>query len=104
MIRVIESLIKELPQASSKRVEEILTILEGVLSDVECNLPSEDDTDSAYECQIIPNALDKIALIRAWNARDTEFREREIKTINKLAEELNILFKQIPLVNTDSDQ
>jgi len=100
----IENLIEELPQASIKRVEEIVTILEGVLSDVECKFPSEDDTDTAYECQIIPDALEKIALIRTWNASGIESKEREIKTINRLATELNILFKQIPLVNTDSDQ
>jgi len=94
----IEVLINELPQASNRRVEEIASILEGVLSDIECNLPIEDDTDSAYECQNIPKAQELIVLIRAWNVRD---RESEIKIINNLSKELKTTFNQICLVSTD---
>lgn len=97
----IENLISELPHSSNQRVEEIVLILEGVLSDIECQFPDEDDTDRAYECQNIPKALDKIALIRAWNARDLGFKE---SGIDKLSEELKIIFEQIPLVNTDFDK
>ncbi|MBW4055056.1 MAG: hypothetical protein HIU83_06600 [Proteobacteria bacterium] len=97
MTSKIENLINELPQASNKRVEEIVAILEGVLSDIECKLPTEDDTDSAYECQNIPKAKNVIALIRAWNARDKkkEVGESEFKIINKLSKELKISFTQI---------
>ncbi len=97
MTREIENLIDELPQASNKRVEEIVAILEGVLSDIECKLPTEDDTDSAYECQNIPKAKNVIALIRTWNARDKkkEVGESEFKIINKLSKELKITFTQI---------
>ncbi|MGB9080158.1 MAG: hypothetical protein WCD00_02585 [Desulfuromonadaceae bacterium] len=94
----IEILINELPQASNRRVEEIASILEGVLSDIECNFPIEDDTDSAYECQNIPKAQELIARIRAWNVRD---RESEIKIINNLSEELKTTFNQMCLVRTD---
>ena len=94
----IEVLINELPQASNRRVEEIVTILEGVLSDIECNLPIEDDTDSAYECQNIPKAQELFVLIRAWNVRD---RESGIKIINNLSKELKTTFNQICLVSTD---
>jgi hypothetical protein len=88
----IENLIDELPQASNQRVEEIAAILEGVLSDIECNSPTEDDADSAYECQNIPKAQELIALVRAWNESDGELktgdrkredRESGIKVINK---------------------
>jgi D-alanine-D-alanine ligase-like ATP-grasp enzyme len=94
----IEVLINELPQASNRRVEEIASILEGVLSDIECDFPVEDDTDSAYECQNIPKAQELIVLIRAWNVRD---RESGIKIINTLSEELKTTFNQICLVSTD---
>lgn len=100
----IENLIDELPQASNRRVEEIATILEGVLSDIDCNSPSEDDADSAYECQNIPKAQELIALVRVWNESDGELktgdRKREdgecgIKVINKLSKELKTTFNQI---------
>jgi hypothetical protein len=93
----IENLIDELPQASNQRVEEIASILEGVLSDIECKYPIEDDSDSAYECQNIPKAKELIALVRAWNARDRERddRESEIKMIHKLSKELKTAFNQI---------
>lgn len=97
----IENLIDELAQASNRRVEEIVTVLEGVLSDIECKLPTEDDNDSAYACQNISEAEDLTVRIRAWNARDS--REREIKILDTLSEELKTIFKQIPLVNTDFD-
>lgn len=100
----IENLIDELPKASNQRVEEIATILEGILSDIECNYPTEDDSDSAYECQNIPIARELIVLVRAWNESDEELktggRKREdwdsgIKVINKLAKDLKTTFKQI---------
>jgi len=100
----IENLIDELPQASNQRVEEIVSILEGVLSDIECNYPIEDDPDSAYECQNIPIAKELIVLVRAWNESDEELktgdRKREdwesgIKIINKLSKELKTAFNQI---------
>jgi len=106
----IENLIDELPQASNQRVEEIATILEGVLSDVECNSPTEDDAESAYECQDIPKAQELIALVRAWNESDRELktgdriredRESGIKVINKLSKELKTTFNQICHVSTD---
>ena len=106
----IENLIDELPQASNKRVEEIATILEGVLSDIECKYPSEDDSDSAYECQNIPEAKELIVLVRAWNESDEELkaggRKRDdwdsgIKVINKLSTELKTIFSQICLVSTE---
>jgi hypothetical protein len=100
----IENLIDELPQASNRRVEEIAAILEGVLSDIECNSPTEDNADSAYECQNIPKAQELIVLVRAWNESDEELktgdRKREdwesgIKIINKLSKELKTAFNQI---------
>ena len=106
----IENLIDEFPQASNRRVEVIAAILEGVLSDIECNFPSEDDTDSAYECQNIPVARELIVLVRAWNESDEELktidRKREdwdsgIKVLNKLSKELKTTFNQIRLVSTD---
>ena len=107
----IEKLISELPLASDQRVEEIVTILESVLSDIECKLPTEDDTDSAYECQNIPKAQELIALVRAWNVRGKEVnesdikrqgRESGIKMINKLSKELQTTFNQICLVSIDA--
>ena len=106
----IENLIDEFPQASNQRVEEIATILEGVLSDIECKYPTEEDTDSAYECQNIPKAKELIVLVRAWNEIDEELktvdRKREdwengIQIINKLSEELKTTFHQICLVSAD---
>ena len=100
----IENLIDELPQASNRRVEEIVSILEGVLSDIECNYPIEDDSDSAYECQNIPIAKELIVLVRAWNESDGDLktggRKREdwdsgIKIITKLSKDLKTTFKQI---------
>ena len=100
----IENLIDELPQASNQRVEEIAAILEGVLSDIECKYPIEDDSESAYECENIPKAKELIVLVRAWNESDEELktggRKREdwdsgIKVINKLSKELKTTFKQI---------
>jgi len=98
----IENLINELPQASNQRVEEILTILEDVLSDIECKFPTEDDTESAYECQNIPKARELIVLVRAWNVRNGELmtgdRKREdgeSGIINKLSKELKTIFNQI---------
>jgi flagellin-specific chaperone FliS len=90
----IENLIDELPQASNKRVEEIVTILEGVLSDIECNIPIEDDSDRAYKCQNISKAQDIIVLIRAWNSK-SEDRESELKIMNNLVQELKTTFNQI---------
>lgn len=106
----IENLIDELPQASNQRIEEIVTILEGVLSDIECKFPTEDDSDSAYECENIPIAKELLVLVRTWNESDenlkTEARKREdwdsgIKIINKLSKELKTTFNQICLVSTD---
>ena len=99
----IGNLIDELAQASNRRVEEIATILEGVISDIECKFPTEDDTNSAYECLNIPKAKELIMLVRAWNARDIkrENRESGIKTINELSKDLKTTFNQICLVNTD---
>ena len=98
----IENLIDELPQASKQRVEEIATILEGVLSDRECKFPSEDDAESAYECQSIPKAKELIALVRAWNESDGELKtgdrrseDRESGTIIRLSMELKTAFNQI---------
>ena len=100
----IENLIDELPQASNQRVEEIASILESALSDIECNYPIEDDSDSTYECENIPKAKELIVLVRAWNKSDEElntgYRKREdwdggIKVINKLSEELKTTFNQI---------
>ena len=88
----IENLIEELPQASNQRVKEIASILEGVLSDIECKFPIEDDSDNAYECENIPKAKELIALVRDWNDRG---RESGIKVINKLSKELKTTFKQI---------
>ncbi len=100
----IHDIIDELPQASNRRVEEIATILEGVLSDIECRYPIEDDSDSAYECENIPKAKELLVLVRAWNESDEDLksggRKREdwdsgIKVINKLSKELKTTFKQI---------
>jgi len=98
----IENLIDELPQSSNRRVVEIATILEGVLSDIECKFPTEDDTDSAYECQNIPKARELIVLVRAWNESDGELKtgdrkreDREIGIINRLTKELKTTFNQI---------
>ncbi|MDD2582293.1 MAG: hypothetical protein PHR66_09905 [Desulfuromonadaceae bacterium] len=100
----IENLIDELPHASSRRVEEIASILEGVLSDIECNYPIEDDSDTAYECQNIPIAKELISLVRAWNESDEKLRtedrksedwDRRSKVINKLSKELKTRFNQI---------
>lgn len=106
----IEELIDELPQASNRRVEEIATILESVLSEIECKFPTEEDSDSAYECQNIPQAKELIVLVRAWNESDEELntggRKREdwdsgIKIITKLSKELKSTFHQICLVSTN---
>jgi len=108
----IKNLIDELPQASNRRVEEIATILEGVLSDIECKYPIEDDSDSAYECQNIPKAKELIELVRAWNVREIDLnesdgelktgdRKSEIEMIHKLSKELKTTFNQICLVSTD---
>jgi hypothetical protein len=102
----IEYLIDELPQASRQRVEEIVTNLEGVLSKIECKFPTEDDDERAYVCLNIPKAKDIIVLIRAWNESDNALKARGgkgkngVKAINKLLNELKIVFNQIPLVNT----
>jgi hypothetical protein len=104
----IESLIEELPQASNRRIEEIVSILEGVLSEVECKLPTENDDERAYECLNIPRAKDIIGLIRTWNERDNILKasdgkgnisENGVVIISKLSEELKIVFKQIPLLS-----
>jgi len=104
----IKNLIDELPQASNQRVEEIATILEGVLSDIECKFPTEDDTDSAYECLNIPEAKELIVRVRAWNESDGELKTgdrkrvgRESGIINGLSKELKTTFNQICLVSTD---
>ena len=98
----IKNLIDELPQASNQRVEEIATILESVLSDIECKFPSEDDSDSAYECQNIPKAKELIVLVRAWNESNGELKtgdrkreDRESGIINRLSKELKTTFNQI---------
>jgi len=107
----IENLIDELPQASRQRVEEIVTILEGVLSEIECKFPTEEDDERAYECLNIPEAKDIIVLIRAWNERDNVLNAGDRKNskggvtiIDKLSKELKIVFEQIPLVNTGFNQ
>jgi hypothetical protein len=98
----INNVIDELPQASKQRVEEIVTILEGVLSDIECKYPIEDDSESAYECENIPKTKELIVLVRAWKIRDGELKagdkkgkDRERRKINKLSKELKITFSQI---------
>lgn len=95
----LENLIDELPHASNRRVEEIAAILEGVLSGKECNSPTEDDADSAYNCLYIPKAEVMIARVRAWNENDGELktkdRESDIKVINTLSKELKSAFNQI---------
>ncbi|MGC2063719.1 MAG: hypothetical protein WA610_12135 [Thermodesulfovibrionales bacterium] len=98
----IENLINELPHASGLRVDEIVSILEGVLHDIECRFPVEDDSDSAYECQNIPKAKELITLVRAWKVSDGELntgdrkgKDREHMKINKLSKELKITFSQI---------
>lgn len=98
----INNLIDELPQASNRRVEEIVTILEGVLSDIECKYPIEDDSDSAYECQNIPKAKELIVLVRAWNESDEELKagdrkkeDRESGIIKRLSKELKTTYNQI---------
>ena len=105
----IENLIDELPQASYQRVDEIVLILEGILSEIECKLPTEDDYKKAYECLNISRAKDIIVLIKAWNESNKNLNTNEvviknneidINIINKLAKELKIMFQQIPLVNT----
>lgn len=103
MISKLYNLIDELPRASNQRVEEIVTILEGVLSDIECNFPVEDDSDSAYECENIPKAQELIALVREWNAEERirDHRESGGKNINELSKELKTTFYQIWLVSTD---
>lgn len=102
MTNDIENLIDELCHGSNRRVEEIVTILDGSLSDIKCNFPTEDDIDSAYECQNIPKAEELIDLIKAWNARNRTGEERESSnmTINNLSRELKTTFKQISLVNS----
>jgi len=108
----IENLIEELPQGSNQRVEEIVSILEGVLSKIECKFPTEND-DVAYECLNIPRAKDLIVQIRAWNESDNVLKDTDrkrnnsesgVNIINKLSKELKIVFKQIPIVNTDFNQ
>jgi len=93
----IENLIDELPQASSQRVEEVITILEGVLSGSECNFPIEEDSDSAYKCLNIPRAEELIELIRAWNTgeRTKDDYESGGKKISELSKELKTAFNQI---------
>lgn len=100
----IENLIDELPHASNQRVEEIVTILEGVLSEIECRFPTEDDTESAYECENIPSARELLVLVRAWNESNEELKTGDIKRedwdsgiriINKLSRELKTTFNQI---------
>jgi hypothetical protein len=113
----IENLIDELPHASSQRVEEIVTILEGVLSEIECKFPIEDDNDGAYECQNIPKARDILVLVRTWNARDMELNETagvskvkredgesETEVLDKLSMDLKIVFNQIRLVSIDPNE
>jgi len=102
----IENIIHELPQASHQHVEEIVTILERVLSEIECKFPTEEDTDLAYECQYIPKAKDIILRIRAWNAGDSKSEDGEsrLKMIDTLSSELLITLNQIPLVSTDLNQ
>lgn len=106
----IENIIDELPQASNRRIEEIVTVLEGVLSDIECKFPGEDDTERAYECENIPKAQELLVLVRAWNESNEELkagdRKREdwesgMKVIHKLSKELKTTFHQIGLVSTD---
>jgi len=105
----IENLIDELPQASYQRIDEIVLTLEGILSEIECKLPTEDDYKKAYECLDISRAKDVIVLIRAWNESNNILNTNEVKinnkeqginTINKLTKELKIMLQQIPLVNT----
>jgi hypothetical protein len=100
MTNEIENLLHELPQAPRQRVEEIVTIIESVLSEIECKFPTEDDTDIAYECQYILKSKNIILCVREWNARDSK---REA-TIHELSSELMITLNQIPLVSTDLNQ
>jgi hypothetical protein len=92
----IGSIIDELPQASKQRVEEIIVFLEGVLSDIECAFPIEDDSDSAYECANIPKARELIALVSAWNANGEGLKTGERESgIHNLSKELKTTFNQI---------
>lgn len=100
----MENLIDELPKASNRRVEEIVTFLDGVLSDIECRFPSEDDSDSAYECENIPKARELLVLVRAWNESEGELKagdgtrehwDRGSKEMNTSLKELKIIFNQL---------
>jgi len=90
-------LIEELPHASTQRVEEILTFLEDVLSAVPCKLPTEEDSDEAYECQNIPRTKEIMLLVRKMTAEDGEVDNIKGKTkaISALSTELISHFSQI---------
>jgi hypothetical protein len=89
-------LIEELPQASKQRVVDILTFTEGALSDVECNLPTEDDNDEAYACQNVSKANEIIESIRTLNVEGSaEGVASTSHMIIKLSAELNSVFHQI---------
>jgi len=92
----IVNIIDELPHASKQRVEEIVALLEGFLSDRECTFPIEDDSDSAYECANIPKARELIARVSAWNANGGELKAGESESgIHNLSKELKATFNQI---------
>ena len=92
----INDVINELPLASTQRIEEILIVLENILSDIECNMPTEEDTDEAYVCQNIPKAKGIIESIRTINSQVTgEDVESTANIVKSLSAELNSVFCQI---------
>ncbi len=100
MTSKIEELIDELGYADQRRIAEITTQLEGVITGIECKLPSEDDAGSSYECQNIPQAREVLRRIIARStsnsARDNA-SEQEPASLNDLTENLKRLIRQIPL-------
>jgi hypothetical protein len=92
----INNVINEIPLASRQRIEEILLELENILSDIECNLPTEEDTDEAYVCQNIPKAKGIIESIRTLNSQvPEEDVESTADMVKSLSAELNAVFCQI---------
>ena len=92
----INDVINELSLASTQRIEEILIVLENILSDIECNMPTEENTDEAYVCQNIPKAKGIIESIRTINSQVTgEDVESTANMVKSLSAELNSVFCQI---------